>query len=103
MTRIRFLLGLGLLLTVLFTGCETTSKGAHEWQPFEGKVVYVSKFRGFWGIEARGIGKVNPISLPEAFHQDGLRIRGEVMLEPDTTSAKRWGTVGEVRNLEIIP
>jgi hypothetical protein len=101
MTRSRFLLALGLLSALFLAGCETTPKGAGEWQPFEGKVVYVPKFRGFWGIEARGVGKINPLSLPSTFQHDGLRIRGEVLLQPEISSAKRWGTVGEVRNLEV--
>ena len=91
---------LALLTLVLLGGCETTSDAAAEWQPFTGRVVYVSKLRGFWGIEARKLGKINPISLPEEFQVEGLIVSGEVLLQPDIMSAKRWGTVGEVRNLK---
>lgn len=105
MTR-KTLLPLALLFASLFLiGCETTSsKGAAtEWQSFEGKVVYVAKYRGFWGIETRHQGRINPISLPEEFRVDNLRITGEVILRPDYASAKKWGVVGEVRNLEVVP
>jgi len=102
MTRIRRLLPLFLLATFAFSGCETTPTASQEWQAFSGEVVYVPKARGFWGIQARGIGKINPLSLPEEFHLDGLKISGEVLLQPDIVSAKRWGTVGEVRNLRKV-
>jgi hypothetical protein len=103
-TPTRFLLLFCLSLSLFTTtGCETTSnEGPPQWQAFEGTVVYIPRDRGFWGIQARKFGKINPIELPLAFQTKDLEITGEVLLRPDYSSGKKWGKVGEVRNLQIL-
>lgn len=91
---------LAVLSGLVFTACQSPPREAGDWQAFTGKVVYVSKFRGFWGIEADGLGKLNPMQLPEEFQQVGLRVSGEVRLRPDVVSVKAWGTVAEFRELQ---
>lgn len=98
----RLLLLLLAFTGVLFTACESTPEASTEWRAFEGEVVYIPKYQGYWGIKARGIGRINPMSLPTEFQHDGMQIAGEVLMRPDVASAKSWGTVGEVRNLRAL-
>ena len=96
-----------IALTFAFLGltaCSSTQREAAiaDWTPFTAEVVWNREQRGFWGLKVDGIGKVNPLSLPEAVQVNGMRIRGELRLRPDAVSMKNWGTVGEVRNVERL-
>lgn len=101
-TPFRLFLVLLAGISLLVNGCSTTDDTVGKWQPFQGTVTYVPKFRGFWGIRARGVGKINPIELPKEFQIDDLKISGDLLLRPDYGSAKKWGKVAEVRNLQVV-
>ncbi len=85
-------------------GCETSSRsGADaEWRPFTGTVVWVPENRGYWALTVDHVGRINPMELPTTVHEDGTRVSGEMIRRPDYHSAKRWGTVAEVRNVQRI-
>ena len=84
-------------------GCQSAPGEPSDWQPFTGEVVWVTVERGFWGIKADKLGRINPVELPVAFQQDGLRLQGELRLRPDMVSMKMWGTISEIRNLAVAP
>ncbi|MFP4541891.1 MAG: hypothetical protein ACLFR7_09695 [Opitutales bacterium] len=94
------------LCLLAVSGCETTSsRGTNlptDWVSFTGTVEWVPKNRGFWGIRSEQFGRLNTLRLPEDMKQNGLRVRGEVLLKPQVHSARDWGTVAEVRNLETL-
>jgi|TARA_B110000438_G_C15665212_1_gene585748 hypothetical protein len=100
----RFLLSFLAIACFAFVGCETndTASTSSEWHSFEGEVVWVKTSRGFWAIQTKKSGKINPLKLPEAFKVNGLKICGEVRLFPKAESARNWGTVGEVRAVERL-
>lgn len=100
----RFILCVLSLACFAFAGCNSNDVATKstDWQSFEGEVVWVKTKRGFWGIQTTELGKINPLKLPEAFKENGLNIRGEVRLFPDSHSARNYGTIGELRGIERV-
>ena len=62
----------------------------------QGTVVYKRIEGGFYAIDADDGRKYNPISLPEAYRQDGLKVIITARLRTDIMSTHMYGTIIEV-------
>ncbi len=66
-----------------------------------GKMVYLDLEGGFWGIEADDGRKFDPLELDEKFHKEGLRVVFEAVPNTDMMSTRMWGTLVELRKIEL--
>jgi len=67
----------------------------------EGTVTYQSLEGGFYAIDGTDGRKYDPINLPEAFKQDGLKVKGVVRLKEDVVSFHMYGEFIEIVELEM--
>jgi hypothetical protein len=65
-----------------------------------GKVRHVDVEGGFYGIVTDRGTKLDPINLPGAFQQDGLRIRARVETIRNPVSSHMWGIVVNILEIE---
>ncbi len=67
-----------------------------------GTVRHVDIEGGFYGIATDGGAKLDPVTLPDAFKQDGLRVRARVERIPGGVSSHLWGAVVNVLEIERL-
>ncbi len=67
-----------------------------------GTVRHVGVEGGFYGIATDGGTKLDPVNLPDAFRQDGLRVRARVERIPGGVSSHMWGAVVNVLEIERL-
>jgi len=66
-----------------------------------GTIDYIDLEGGFYAIVADSGEQYDPgTTLPEDFHQDGLRVRFEVTLRPGAITTRQWGTRVVVESVE---
>ena len=58
-----------------------------------GTIVFLSFEGGFYGIRGDDGKNYDPISLPDEFRKDGLRVRFEAKELPDRASFHMWGRI----------
>jgi len=101
-----------LTLLLLATACtkETASlKGAEPTaEPertfsFTGTVTYVPLEGGFFGIVTDDGDRLDPVNLPAAVKQDGLRIRGLARKMTASIGFHMWGKRVEIESAEALP
>jgi len=68
----------------------------------EGTITYVQIEGGFYGITTGKDGHWDPINLPSAFEQDGLKVRFRAKLRNDLVSYHMWGRIIELISIEKI-
>lgn len=66
-----------------------------------GTIRYVDLEGGFYGLVDTSGTKYDPTPLPEAFQEEGLRVRFRVR-EKDVLTTRMWGTPVEVLEMERI-
>jgi hypothetical protein len=109
-TRLYFI-SLVLLLPLLLVSCQASENSLTESEntltesedAMHGTVRFINLEGGFYGIEADDGTKYNPLNLPEAFKQDGLRVAFRVQVREDVATIQQWGTpaeIVEISNLE---
>ena len=64
-----------------------------------GTVVYNNLEGGFFAIDGDNGSKYDPISLPESFRKDGLKVKVTVRLRKDAMSIHMYGSIIEVVNI----
>lgn len=65
----------------------------------KGTVVYKSMEGGFFAIDGDDGRKYDPISLPESFRKDGLKVRVIARPRIDAVSIHMYGTIIEVMDI----
>lgn len=104
MNRLLLLFGLAVLLPLLMVSCQTSENSLTESEnAMHGTIRFMNLEGGFYGIEADDGSKYNPLNLPEAFKQDGLRVSFRVQVREDVMTIQQWGTpveIVEISNLE---
>lgn len=66
-----------------------------------GTIDYIDLEGGFYAIVADSGERYDPgATLPEDFHQDGLRVRFEVTPQPGAITTRQWGTRVVVESVE---
>jgi hypothetical protein len=73
----------------------------HDPDTFEilGTVVYNNLEGGFFAIDGDNGSKYDPISLPESFRKDGLKVKVTARLRKDAMSMHMYGSIIEVVNI----
>ncbi len=99
---------LGTTLLMVAGGCSSrqrddqagTPAGTEE-QPaaISGTVKYMDLEGGFCGIVTDDGQKLDPVNLPDAFKQDGLRVKARIETLEGQVSVRMWGTL--VRIIDI--
>ena len=64
-----------------------------------GTVVYRSMEGGFYAIDGDNGRKYDPISLPDSFRKDGLKVKVTARPRTDARSIHMYGTIIEVVNI----
>ena len=64
-----------------------------------GTVVYNNLEGGFFAIDGDNGSKYDPISLPESFRKDGLKVKVTARLRKDAMSMHMYGSILEVVNI----
>ncbi len=64
-----------------------------------GTIIYKNMEGGFYAIDGDSGDKYDPISIPEAFRKDGLRVKVTARQRVDVTSFHMYGTIIEVVNI----
>jgi hypothetical protein len=67
-----------------------------------GTVRYVDIEGGFYGIATDEGTKLDPVNLPDAFKQDGTRIRARVERVKDRVSSHMWGALVNILEIERL-
>lgn len=67
----------------------------------EGTIRHVALEGGFYGIEAEGGARYNPMNLDEAFRQDGLAVRFRARRRTDVVTIQQWGTPVEILEMTV--
>lgn len=89
-----------LMLSVVLTpGCTNESEDTFV---STGTVVYLSFEGGFYGIKGDDGRNYDPMNLPVEFRKEGLRIRFEAKELPNHASFHMWGTMIEIKQIEIM-
>ena len=66
-----------------------------------GTIDYIEPEGGFYAIVADSGEQYDPgATLPDDFHQDGLRVRFEVTPQPGAITTRQWGTRVTVESVE---
>ena len=66
-----------------------------------GTVTYKNIEGGFYVIDGDNGSKYDPITLPEAFRKDGLRVKVIARRQVDAISIHMYGAIIEVLNIEV--
>jgi len=66
-----------------------------------GTVTYTNIEGGFYVIDGDNGSKYDPITLPEAFRKDGLRVKVTARRRVDAISIHMYGTIIEVVNIAV--
>jgi hypothetical protein len=106
---------LGVVLLVVSGACHSAkqseprdaSAGTDAVPPPSGWVVtgtvrHVDVEGGFYGIVTDGGTKLDPVNLPDAFQQDGLRVRARVERITGGVSSHMWGGVVKILEIERL-
>jgi hypothetical protein len=64
-----------------------------------GTVVYKGLEGGFFAIDGDNGSKYDPISLPESFKKDGLKVKVTARLRKDAMSIHMYGSIIEIVNI----
>ncbi len=64
-----------------------------------GTITYKNMEGGFYAIDGDSGDKYDPISIPEAFRKDGLRVKVTARQRVDVTSFHMYGAIIEVVNI----
>jgi hypothetical protein len=67
-----------------------------------GTVKHIDLEGGFYGIVADDGQKFDPANLPDAFRQDGLRIRARVEPLEGQVSVRMWGTLVRIIDIQRV-
>jgi hypothetical protein len=67
-----------------------------------GTVKYMSIEGGFYGIAGDNGKNYDPIKLDKSFCAENLRVKVQGIGRNDLTSTHNWGTILEIKNIEII-
>lgn len=101
----RVLIAIFLVMLVHALGCHQGVNSSKD-TPFDenalkaaGRVVHIPLEGGFFGIVADNGSKYLPLTLPEEFKKDGLRVKFEGNIRPDIAGIHQWGTYIEVTNI----
>jgi hypothetical protein len=97
----------GLICVVLLLGagaCRTASENGEalpeRW--ITGTVKYVDLEGGFYGIVDDQGKRYDPVNLPEAFKEDGLRVKCHIKKLPERMSFHMWGTLVGLTEIERL-
>ena len=89
---------------IALAGCQNSSVPANtsESDAFEiqGTVVYKDIEGGFFAIDSDNGKKYNPVSLPEAYRKDGLKVIIKARPSNDAMSIHMYGAIIEVVEIE---
>ncbi|MBC8043144.1 MAG: hypothetical protein IAF08_06840 [Rhizobacter sp.] len=93
-----------LLLAVLVQGCNTSTTAIENGDSVSGigTITYLNFEGGFYGIVADGEKKYDPVSLPEEFKQDGLKVKFDAQIKRGAMSIRQWGKIVEIRKIEKL-
>ncbi|MEJ2645008.1 MAG: hypothetical protein P8180_08765 [Gammaproteobacteria bacterium] len=103
------LLTIALALGLATTGCAAdTTTGATspparqeaKTVTVTGKIVHLSIEGGFWGIVASDGAHYDPVNLPKAFQQEGLKVQATLRTKPGMVSFHMWGTLVDVVDIQ---
>jgi len=108
--RVAIVIGAILCLAGAFVSCENfrveifgyTRLTAAGQLDGVGTVVYVSIEGGFYGIVAGKDGRWDPINLPSAYMQDGLKVKFQGTLRKDLSNTHMWGTMVELTSISKL-
>jgi len=103
-----------IILTLLLLGAACTNETANlkAAEPaatpepsfsFTGTVTHVPLEGGFFGIVTDDGQRLDPVNLPAAVRQDGLRIRGLARKIAASIGFHMWGTRVEIESAEPLP
>ena len=68
----------------------------------KGTVVYMQLEGGFFGIISDDGESYDPVTLPEEFEVDGLRVEFTAKVADNQTSFHQWGTIIEILDINPI-
>lgn len=103
--------GLILLLTLVLASCGgiTSRDVAADNVMIEerqlaiiGTVKYVGLEGGFFGVIGDDGTRYDPINLPASFAVDGLRVKAQIQLRPDSMGFHMWGEMVEIIQIEGV-
>jgi len=106
MRIVRGVLCLSILVTL--TGCHGSGQAGARNQPvavkgaITGTIKYVDLEGGFYGIVTDAGQKLDPVNLPDAFRQDGLRIQARVERAEGQVSTHMWGPLVRIVEIERL-
>ena len=67
-----------------------------------GTVRFLDVEGGFYGILSDGGERYLPLSIPQEYEKDGLRVRFTVKLRSDISTIFQWGTVVEILEISVL-
>ena len=89
-----------MFLVVALTGCVNVHGQTNVALHFDGTVSYKEFEGGFWAIDADDGRKFLPLTLPETFRQDGLKVTVEANEKPDVVDIYMYGTPIEIVTID---
>ena len=90
-----------LALTAALTGCSLVGSDEGD-LAFDGVVAYTTVEGGAWLLESDAGETYEPLNLPAAFEEEGLRVRVEAELREDLGSFIMVGPVIEIEKIERL-
>lgn len=96
---------LGILVVsvvVSLLGCGISLTDNQPLMEIVGTVRWVELEGGFFGIVADDNTRYEPLNLPEAYQQDGLRVRLSARIRNDYASIFMWGTIIEILDIQSL-
>ena len=90
---------------IIQTGKEPPSSSIGRERPSDvfqivGTVTYQPIEGGFYAIDGDDGRKYDPLNLPEAFKEDGLKVKGLARLKKDVVGFHMYGEIIEIMDLE---
>ena len=67
-----------------------------------GTVKYIGLEGGFFGVIGDDGTRYDPINLPASFAVDGLRVKAQIQLRPDSMGIHMWGEMVEIIQIEGV-
>lgn len=89
-------------VVVSLLGCGISLTDNQPLMEIVGTVRWVELEGGFFGIVADDNTRYEPLNLPEAYQQDGLRVRLSARIRNDYASIFMWGTIIEILDIQSL-